>query len=93
MRCDDCHQPATVAGGTRYSIHDHLFDFSQPPPACAECHDKDDDRLAKTPAHVWNIQPVRFPTPPTMEENCQRCHPDKGSDWVRDKLKTIRRRL
>jgi len=93
VACDDCHQAATIAGGTRYSIHDHLFDFSQPEVACAECHEAGDERLKKTPAHKWNIQPVKFPQPLTVEQNCARCHGGKDAAWIQEKLKGIKRRL
>ncbi len=85
--------PATTARGARYSVHDHQFDFSQPEVACAECHDNGDERLGRTPKHVWNFQPVRDPKPLTLEQACARCHGDKGAAWVDEKLKTIRRRL
>ena len=93
VSCDDCHQTATTAGGTRYSVHDHKYDFSQPAPACAECHEEGDERLKRTPTHVWNLRPVKFPKPLTMEENCVRCHGDKDAAWIQEKLKTIRKRL
>ena len=85
--------PATAAGGTRYSVHDHMFDFSQPEVPCAECHEAGDERLGKTPTHTWNIQPVKFAKPLTIEENCVRCHGDKEASWIQEKLKVIKRRL
>jgi len=27
VKCDDCHMAQTAAGGTRYTIHDHMFDL------------------------------------------------------------------
>jgi formate-dependent nitrite reductase cytochrome c552 subunit len=84
---------ATVAGGTRYTIHDHMFDFSQPEVACGECHEQGDERLAKTPTHAWAFEPVRFPQPLTLEQNCVRCHGDKAAAWIQEKLKSIKRRL
>jgi len=93
VSCDDCHTPATTAGGTRYSIHDHLFDFSQPAVDCRECHDEGDERLAQTPTHEWNIRPVRFPEKLTMAQACARCHEDKGQDWVAEKLQGLKKRL
>jgi formate-dependent nitrite reductase cytochrome c552 subunit len=93
VTCEDCHQAATTAGGTRYSVHDHKFDFSQPPVACGECHEAGDERLGKTPVHQWNIQPVKFPKPLTLEENCRRCHGDKEAAWIQENLKKIQRRL
>ena len=93
MACDDCHQAATIEGGSRYSIHDHMFDFSQPQVACGECHETGDERLKKTPAHQWNIQPVKFPKPLTLAENCVRCHNDKPAEWLAENLKKISKRL
>ena len=93
MRCDDCHMAQTAAGGTRYSIHDHQFDFSQPEVACGECHDPGDERLGKTPTHSWNIGPVKFEKPLTIEQNCRRCHGEKDGPWIAEKLKGIKRRL
>ncbi len=83
----------TTAGGARYTIHDHMFDFSQPTVACGECHEPGDERLARKPSHAWNIEPVRFPKPLTIEENCVRCHGGKEAGWIQEKLKLIRRRL
>ena len=74
-------------------MHDHKFDFSQPEVPCRECHDEGDERLAKKPAHVFNIKPVQFPKPLTLEQNCVRCHGDKTTAWIQEKLKGIRRRL
>ncbi|MBI4914289.1 MAG: ammonia-forming cytochrome c nitrite reductase subunit c552 [Acidobacteria bacterium] len=93
MQCDDCHMPKTAAGGARYSVHDHLFDFSQPEVACSECHDAADERLKQQPKHAWNLRPVQQPKPLTVEESCIRCHGDKESSWIQEKLKGIRRRL
>jgi hypothetical protein len=84
---------ATTAGGTRYSAHDHKFDFSQPEVACTECHDAGDERLGKKPAHDWNIRPVQFPQPLALERTCARCHGDKTDEWAAENLKKIRRRL
>ena len=85
--------PQTTAGGTRYSVHDHMFDFSQPEVPCSECHDAGDERLKQTPKHVWNIPRVRFPKPLTIEQACERCHADKGKPWIEEKLKIVKRRL
>jgi len=84
---------ATTAGGARYTIHDHMFDFSQPEVACGECHDPADERLKKTPTHQWPLEPVKFPTPLTIEQNCVRCHGEKEAGWIQEKLKGIKRRL
>ena len=70
-----------------------MFDFSQPEPACSECHDAGDERLGKTPQHRWNIAAVKAPEPFTTEQSCARCHADKEQAWIQEKLKTIRRRL
>lgn len=93
MKCDDCHQAQTVADGSRYSIHDHQFDFSQPEVACGECHEPGDERLKKTPTHAWPFERVTFPKPLTLEQNCARCHGAKEASWIQEKLKLIRRRL
>jgi hypothetical protein len=83
----------TTAGGARYTIHDHMFDFSQPEVACGECHEPGDERLALTPKHAWTFEKVKFPKPLTIEQNCQRCHGEKDPSWIQEKLKGIRRRL
>jgi len=93
VKCDDCHQTQTTAGGTRYTIHDHMFDFSQPDVACGECHEPGDERLAKTPTHAWTFGKVAFPKPLTLEQNCARCHGEKDAAWLQEKLKGIKRRL
>lgn len=93
MKCDDCHQAQTIADGSRYSIHDHQFDFSQPAVACGECHEPGDERLKKTPTHAWPIEPVKFAKPLSVEQNCVRCHGAKDANWLQEKLKGIRRRL
>jgi formate-dependent nitrite reductase cytochrome c552 subunit len=83
----------TTAGGTRYTIHDHLFDFSQPDVACGECHDSGDERLKQTPKHAWTFEKVKFAKPLSIEENCVRCHGGKDAAWIQEKLKQIKRRL
>jgi cytochrome c553 len=83
----------TTAGGTRYSIHDHMFDFSQPEVACGECHEPGDERSKGRAQHVWNFERVKFPQPLTLEQACARCHREKDTSWIQDKLKGIRRRL
>ena len=70
-----------------------MFDFSQPEVPCGECHDAGDERLKQTPTHAWNFQPVKYPQPLTMEQNCARCHGDKAPGWVAENVKKIRRRL
>jgi len=83
----------TAAGGTRYTIHDHMFDFSQPDVACGECHEPGDERLKTTAAHAWTFEKVKFPAPLTIEQNCRRCHGEKDASWIQEKLKAIKRRL
>jgi hypothetical protein len=70
-----------------------MGDFSQPEIPCAECHEAGDERLKRTPTHKFNIQPVKFPKPLTVEQNCVRCHGDKDAAWIQEKLKGIKRRL
>ena len=93
VKCDDCHMAQTTAGGERYTIHDHMFDFSQPEVPCGECHEAGDERLNKTPKHAWPFEKVKFPKPLTLEQNCVRCHGEKEASWIQEKLKGIKRRL
>jgi len=79
-----------VAEGTRYSIHDHRFDFSQPEIPCRECHGEGEVDETADPPHTFNIQPVRIPGNPTTEESCLRCHEDKDMDWVRENIGTLK---
>jgi hypothetical protein len=64
--CTDCHVPAMAKVGETYSVHDHKFDYSQPKPACSECHDPadPDDKGVKTAVNpkkgqavVWKPEP------------------------------------
>jgi hypothetical protein len=66
-----------VDNGTRYSIHDHKFDFSAPPMPCTECHEYEDVQKKADPGHDFHIRPVRQPQQLTLEEACAKCHPDK----------------
>ena len=93
MQCDDCHVPQLTASGDRYSIHDHKFDFSQPPNPCTECHSPGEVDEASQPPHQFNIQPVRFEKNMTLEEACLRCHEDKGMDWVEENIPTLKFQL
>jgi len=81
----------TTADGDRYTIHDHLFDFSQPAVACGECHDPGDERLQREAPHAWSFDKVKKPL--TLEQNCVRCHGEKDVSWIQEKLKGIKRRL
>ena len=83
----------TTAGGERYTIHDHMFDFSQPEVACGECHEPGDERLQKTPTHAWAFDKVKFPKALTVEQTCVRCHGEKDANWILEKVKIIRKRL
>jgi formate-dependent nitrite reductase cytochrome c552 subunit len=74
VQCIDCHTPKTTGDGQRYSIHDHKFDFSGPPLACTECHDKDDERLKKKPRHTFHFTPVRDREVSSVKDACKRCH-------------------
>jgi hypothetical protein len=93
--CTDCHAPLVVAGGTRYSIHDHKFDFSRPEGAdipCAECHDEKTIAKGKPAKHsVFNFKPVEIPRNMTLEEACLRCHPQMTD--LKAKMKGLRYRL
>jgi hypothetical protein len=88
--CHDCHVPTLTRGGETYSIHDHRFNFSRPPPACGECHDPGEVAEEEPPPHTFNIRPVRFSRNMTVEEACQRCHEENEITWVREKIKSTR---
>ncbi len=60
--CTDCHVPEMAQPGKSYSIHDHKFNFSQPLPACTECHEPahaDESNLDKpcVKCHVEGVEP------------------------------------
>ena len=85
--------PKTVADGTRYSIHDHRFDFSQPEMPCRDCHNEGEVDESAEPPHTFNIQPVRIPGNPTLKESCLRCHEDKDMQWVDETIGTLKFKL
>lgn len=91
--CTDCHVPTLTSGGDRHSIHDHLFDFSQPEMPCVECHLPGEVDESSTPPHEFNIKPVRIPENLTMEEACLRCHEDQDMEWVKAKIGTLKFQL
>jgi hypothetical protein len=93
VRCDDCHVPETVAGGTRYSVHDHKFDFSQPAMPCGSCHNEGEVDESAEPPHSFNVQPVRIQQNLTLEESCLRCHEDKDMTWVEETIGTLKYKL
>ena len=85
--------PKTVADGSRYSIHDHRFDFSQPEMPCRQCHNEGEVDESAEPPHEFNVTPVRITGNPTREESGLRCHEDKGMDWVRENIGTLKYKL
>ena len=93
MGCDDCHVPILAPSGDRYSIHDHRFDFSQPPVPCGECHPPGEVDESSEPPHEFNVKPVPFTKNLTMEEACVRCHSDKDMEWVKEKMGTLKFQL
>ena len=82
-----------TASGDRYSIHDHKFDFSQPPVPCGDCHSPGEVDKTAPPPHEFNVQPVRFREHLTLEEACLRCHEEKGMEWVRENVGTLKFQL
>ena len=74
-------------------MHDHLFDFSQPPIPCAECHLPDEVDESAEPPHEFNIKPVPFEEQFTVKESCLRCHEGEDEAWVDEKLPTLRFQL
>jgi hypothetical protein len=91
VECRDCHVPTMAEPGKRYSIHDHKFDFSQPPLTCTECHDPGSvsgDRCQYY-APDFNITPVPYPREMTVLEACVYCHntqlkEDRDEAWARE---------
>jgi hypothetical protein len=83
--CTDCHVPAMAEPGKTYSIHDHKFDFSQPEPACTQCHEpgrvEGDACLYKRPD--FHLVRVKYPEEMTIEDACIHCHNKNGE--TRDK--------
>jgi hypothetical protein len=95
--CQTCHykyddefaKHTRDAAGAAHD-NDHKFNFSQPPPACGECHDPGEVAEEESPPHTFNIRPVRFSRNMTVEEACQRCHEGNEITWVREKIKSTR---
>ena len=86
MKCDDCHMAQTTAGGTRYTIHDHMFDFSQPEVACGECHDEGYEGKEIPRRGTSSTSPkVDIPQNLTLPEACVRCHEGKSTDWAEER--------
>ena len=75
--CADCHPPAVVEGGHRYSIHDHKFDFSGPELSCGECHEEKEVAGKKAENHDFHLGRVKVQADLTLERACARCHPGK----------------
>jgi hypothetical protein len=99
--CTDCHVPEMVENNTKYSIHDHKFDFSRPKMACSECHDKEDPDDAAVEAiaedgtttwvpepehHDFHFEPVKYPKTLPTRKACLLCHEDKDMSWVKDNI-------
>jgi hypothetical protein len=85
-QCVDCHVPLTVEGGSRYSIHDHKFDFSTPELPCAECHEAKEVQGKKAENHDFHFSRVKIQESLSMPDACKRCHKDMKieeilSDW------------
>ena len=93
--CNDCHVPNMAKQGNTYSIHDHKFNFSQPAPACAECHEPGDvegkgDRCSFEPSD-FHLTRVKFPREMTMQEACVYCHnrelkESRDTAWARESI-------
>jgi hypothetical protein len=85
--CTDCHLPKLAKSGQTYSIHDHKFDFSQPPPACTECHAPQEIRGKRECAHEprdFRLRKVKYPREMTLFEACVACHKEKTVSWARE---------
>jgi hypothetical protein len=93
VECIDCHVPTLASSGDRYSIHDHRFDFSQPEMPCLECHAPGEVDESAAPPHEFNIRPVRHNENLTIEEACLRCHSDRDTSWVSEKIGTLKFQL
>ncbi|NTU60373.1 MAG: hypothetical protein HGA98_04870 [Deltaproteobacteria bacterium] len=84
--CVDCHVPKMAVPGKRYSIHDHKFDYSGPPPACTQCHEAKQVEGKKACAHEprdFRLKPVKYPREMTVSEACVACHKGKTLEWAR----------
>ncbi|MBI5446460.1 MAG: hypothetical protein HY900_35255 [Deltaproteobacteria bacterium] len=85
--CTDCHVPQMAQPGKRYSIHDHKFDFSQPAPACTECHPAKEvagKRECRFRPKGFRLRPVKLPRQLTLWEACVHCHKGKSQTWARE---------
>jgi cytochrome c553 len=76
--------------GVSYSIHDHKFDFSQPAPACAECHESGSVEGDKCSYHTpeFHLKRVKYPREMSTEAACVYCHNKNGENrdeaWARE---------
>ncbi len=94
--CADCHVPEMAEPGRTYSIHDHKFDFSQPPPPCTTCHEPgsvEGDVCAHEPSD-FHLSRVKYPRQFTMEEACVYCHntdlkEDRDEAWARREIREL----
>jgi len=85
VHCVDCHTPQVAAGGNRYSIHDHKFDFSGPELPCSECHTEKETAGKKAPPHDFPFRRVELQDTLTLEQACARCHTDRDhADTLRN---------
>jgi hypothetical protein len=88
--CVDCHVPEMAKRGVSYSIHDHKFDFSQPAPACAECHESGSVEGDKCSYHTpeFHLKRVKYPREMSTEAACVYCHNKNGENrdeaWARE---------
>ncbi|HEY6073717.1 MAG TPA: multiheme c-type cytochrome [Anaerolineales bacterium] len=87
VQCIDCHAPQVTDGGSRYSIHDHKFDFSGPEMPCVECHEAKETEGKNAEAHDFHFDRVRTRENLTLEQSCLKCHPEKD---IRETLKDWR---
>lgn len=78
-QCVDCHVPLVVSSKQRYSIHDHKFDFSGPETPCVDCHGEETPEAEEGHSHeFYRFGPVRTKENLTVEQACERCHPESG---------------
>ena len=78
VTCVDCHPPTVTDGGTRYSIHDHRFDFSGPELSCTECHEEKEVAGKKAENHDFHFGRMKPRENMTLDQACAKCHPDKN---------------
>jgi len=90
VQCVDCHVPQVTDGGSRYSIHDHKFDFSGPELPCTECHEAKDVQGKRAASHDFHFERVRIPKTLTLEQACAKCHSEKDIGGVLKDWKTVR---